>query len=185
MSQLTLCCMFLWVNLKPWKHDKEKKLFRKSCPTSKIDSTAQITPQFDISTILLTLIIWKLPKRGVGSTALPPPSSPDCQSDLENRFYGPNNPQFDISTILLTLIIWKLQKEGWIWKLQKEGWGAPPFPPLHLSWLSIWPRKWILRPKKKPDWYINLFSNSNNMELTKKVISICQNIDITTVLVYA
>merc|ERR1711872_353457 len=86
-------------------------------------------PQFDISTILLTLIIWKLPKRGVGSTAPPPPSSPDYQSDLENRFYGPNNPQFDISTILLTLIIWKLQKEGWIWKLQKEGWGAPPSPP--------------------------------------------------------
>merc|ERR1711872_918130 len=52
-------------------------------------------PQFDISTILLTLIIWKLPKRGVGSTGPSPPSSPDYQSDLENRFYGPNNPQFN------------------------------------------------------------------------------------------
>ena len=73
--------------------------------------------------------VFAVTKNRGGEHRLPPPSSPDCQSDLENGFYGPNNPQFDISIILLTLIIWKLQKEGWIWKLQKEGWGAPPSPP--------------------------------------------------------
>jgi len=49
-------------------------------------------------------------KRGVGSTALPPSTSPDFQSDLENGFYGPKKPQFDISTFFLTQIIWNLQK---------------------------------------------------------------------------
>ena len=41
-------------------------------------------------------------------------------------------------------------------------------PPPSLSWLSIWPRKWILWPKNPLVWYINHYSISHNMEVTKK-----------------